>query len=62
MGRRRGFMVLLGGVATAAAVIGVIRHLRGSHHGRQVRGGILVGDPAAYDALGHRFLLGSLMA
>jgi hypothetical protein len=55
-------MVLLGGVATAAAVIGVIRHLRGSHHGRQVRGGILVGDPAAYDALGHRFLLGSLMA
>jgi hypothetical protein len=61
MGRRRGFTVLLGGVAAAAAVIGVIR-LRGSHHGRQVRGGILVGDPAAYDALGHRFLLGSLMA
>jgi len=62
MCRRRGFMLLLGGVSAAAAVIGLMRHVRGSHHGRQVRGGILVGDPAAYDALGHRFLLGSFYA
>jgi hypothetical protein len=49
--------MLLGAVAFGAAV--VVRHARRGM-GRRVPGGILIGDAALYDALGHRFLLGSL--
>lgn len=54
--RPRTVAILLG--AAAAAVV-LIRHGRGAT-GRQVSGGILIGDPALYDALSHRLLLGSL--
>jgi SAM-dependent methyltransferase len=37
----------------------VRRHARGAM-GKEVPGGILIGHPGLYDALGHRFLLGSL--
>jgi SAM-dependent methyltransferase len=49
--------MLLGAVAFGAGVI--VRRARRAM-GRRVPGGILIGDAALYDALGHRFLLGSL--
>lgn len=39
--------------------LGLRRHLGGAG-GRHVTGGILIANPAAYDALSHRFLFGSL--
>jgi SAM-dependent methyltransferase len=47
--------------AGLGAVVGfaLLRH-RGIDAGRRVPGGILIGDPGAYDALSHRFLFGSL--
>jgi SAM-dependent methyltransferase len=57
--RRRTFLILLGAAAAAAAGVAVVRHGRGAM-GRQVPGGILIGDAALYDALSHRLLLGSL--
>jgi SAM-dependent methyltransferase len=51
--------ILLGAAAVCAAGIAVARH-RGAARGRTVPGGTLIGDAAAYDALSHRFLLGSL--
>jgi SAM-dependent methyltransferase len=57
--RDRTFLILLEAAAAAAAVA-VVRHVRGAHMGRRVPGGILIGDPGAYDALSHRLLLGSL--
>jgi SAM-dependent methyltransferase len=49
---------MLIGAAAATAVVFVVRHVRG----RRVRGGILVGDVDAYDALSHRVLLRSFYA
>jgi SAM-dependent methyltransferase len=57
MSRRGTFLILVG---AAAAAVAVGRHVRGAHSGRRVPGGILIGDPGLYDALAHRFLLGSL--
>ncbi|HXF36969.1 MAG TPA: class I SAM-dependent methyltransferase, partial [Actinomycetota bacterium] len=57
MARRRTLGIALG--TTAAAAVAV-RHIRRGHAGRQVAGGILVGDAAAYDRFVHRHLLGSL--
>jgi SAM-dependent methyltransferase len=54
MGRRRGFVVLLG---AAAAAVAVVRHGRRATTGRRVPGGILIGDAAVYDTLS-RLLLG----
>jgi len=51
-------VILLGAVAVGGA-IAVGRHARGAR-GKRVPGGILIGDAALYDALSHRFLLGSL--
>jgi SAM-dependent methyltransferase len=53
--------MLLGVVVAIAAALGVllVRHRR-FEMGRAVPGGILVGDPRIYDAVSHRFLLGSL--
>jgi SAM-dependent methyltransferase len=59
MSRPRSFAILLGAAAAVVAV-GVGRHGRGGM-GRRVPGGILIGDAALYDALGHRLLLGSLL-
>ena len=42
-----------------SARLGLRRHLGGAG-GRHVTGGILIANPAAYDALSHRFLFGSL--
>jgi SAM-dependent methyltransferase len=56
--RTRIRVILFGAVAVGCAVV-VRRHARGAM-GRKVPGGILIGDAALYDALGHRFLLGSL--
>jgi hypothetical protein len=42
-----------------SARLGLRRHLGGAG-GRHVTGGILTANPAAYDALSHRFLFGSL--
>jgi SAM-dependent methyltransferase len=57
--RPRTLVILGAATATAAAVAVVMRHGRGGM-GRRVPGGILVRDAGAYDALGHRLLLGSL--
>jgi SAM-dependent methyltransferase len=54
--RPRTIAILLG---AAAAVVVVIWHGCGAA-GRRVSGGILIGDPAVYDALSHRLLLGPL--
>ena len=59
MGRPRKLVILLGAVAAAAAVVAVVRHGRGAATGREERGGILIGDAAAYDAMS-RLLFGSL--
>ena len=59
MGRARTVAIVLGSVGLAAAAIAVVRH-RGGAIGRSVPGGILIGDVAAYDALSHRLVLGSL--
>jgi SAM-dependent methyltransferase len=56
--RTRTLVILLGAVAVGGAVV-VGRHARGAM-GKRVPGGILIGDAARYDALSHRFLLGSL--
>ncbi|HZA26131.1 MAG TPA: class I SAM-dependent methyltransferase [Actinomycetota bacterium] len=37
----------------------MIRHVRRSHGGHAVPGGTIIGDAVAYDAVSHRFLLGS---
>ena len=57
MSPRRAWLIPLG--VAAAVAIGVIRHGRGAM-GRNVGGGILVGNPARYDAIAHRLLLRSL--
>jgi len=57
MGRARRLVTLLG---VAGAGLAVLQHGRGGARGRRVRGGILIGDAAAYDALSHRLLLGPL--
>ncbi len=59
MVRPRTFVILLGAVVAAAAVV-VVRHGRGDARGRKVPGGIVIGDARLYDALSHRILLGSL--
>lgn len=56
--RTRARVILLGAVAVAGAIV-VGRHARDAI-GKKVPGGILIGDAALYDALSHRFLLGSL--
>ena len=56
--RTRTRVILLGAVAVGTAVV-VGRHARGAL-GKKVPGGILIGDATLYDALSHRFLLGSL--
>lgn len=57
--RSRTVLFLLGAAALAGVGLGAVRHGIGSR-GRRVPGGILIGDPEAYDALSHRLLLGSL--
>ncbi|MGH2525662.1 MAG: hypothetical protein ACRDG2_02845, partial [Actinomycetota bacterium] len=58
MSRRRAWLIPLG-AAAAAVAFGVVRH-RGGAMGRNVGGGILVGNAARYDAFAHRLLLRSL--
>jgi SAM-dependent methyltransferase len=58
MSRRRAWLIPLG-VAAAALASGVVRH-RGGARGRNVGGGILVGNAARYDAFAHQLLLRSL--
>jgi len=48
-------MMLLGAVAAAAAVVAVARHGRDAATGQGERGGILIGDAAAYDAMSRLF-------
>src|SRR5918994_3034711 len=55
--RHRAWLIPLG--AAAAIAFGVVRHRRGAM-GRNVGGGILVGNAARYDAFAHRLLLRSL--
>jgi len=57
MSPRRAWLIPLG--AAAAVAFGVVRH-RGGARGRNVGGGILVGNAARYDAFAHRLLLRSL--
>jgi len=57
--RSRTLVTLLGALAVGGAVL-VRRHARGAM-GKEVPGGILIGDAALYDALSHRFLLGPLL-
>jgi SAM-dependent methyltransferase len=57
MSLRRAWLIPVG--AAAAVAFGVIRHGRGAM-GRNVGGGILVGNAARYDAFAHRLLLRSL--
>lgn len=42
------------------ALVAIARHVRGAGKGRQVPGGVLIGDAGIYDALSHQFMLGSL--
>ena len=56
--RSRTLVTLLGAVAVGGAVL-VRRHAHGAM-GKEVPGGILIGEAALYDALSHRFLLGRL--
>jgi hypothetical protein len=51
-------VILLGAMTVGGAVL-IRRHARGAM-GKEVPGRILIGDAALYDALSHRFLLGSL--
>jgi SAM-dependent methyltransferase len=60
MARARTFVVLVGAAAGAAAIVAVQRHGR-RVMGRTVPGGTLIRNAAAYDALGHRLLLGRLL-
>jgi SAM-dependent methyltransferase len=55
--RPRTFVIVLGAVAAVAGTA-FMRHARRAM-GREVPGGILIGDAALYDALSHRLLLGS---
>lgn len=57
MGRPRKFVILIGAVAVAVALV---RHGRGAATGRRVPGGILMGDAVAYDDALSRLVLGSL--
>jgi SAM-dependent methyltransferase len=57
MVRPRTFVILLGAAAAAAAVV---RHRHGAATGRNVPGGILVGDAVVYDTQS-RLILGSLV-
>ena len=59
MGRPGRFAIVLGAAAAGAAAVAVIRHVRRSHGGHAVPGGTIIGDAVAYDAVSHRFLLGS---
>ena len=63
MGRPRKLVILLGAAAAGAAVVAVVRHVarhrRGAATGQGERGGILIGDAAAYDAMS-RLFFGSL--
>jgi SAM-dependent methyltransferase len=52
--------VVIASVAAAAAAIAIVALRHGRDGGRQVPGGILVGDASLYDAMSHRLLLGSL--
>jgi SAM-dependent methyltransferase len=61
MGRPRRFVILLTAAAAAATAVAVVRHGRGAATGRQVPGGILIGDTAGYDAIG-RLVLGPFFA
>ena len=56
MGRPRRFVILLG---AAGAAVAVLRHGRRAR-GREVPGGILIGDAAVYDTMS-RLVLGSLI-
>jgi SAM-dependent methyltransferase len=56
MGRPRRFVILL---AAAGAAVAVVRHGRRAR-GREVPGGILIGDAAVYDTMS-RLVLGSLV-
>jgi hypothetical protein len=56
MGRPRRFVILLG---TAGAAVAVVRHGRRAR-GREVPGGILIGDAVVYDTMS-RLVLGSLI-
>lgn len=55
----RGLGILAAVAAAAAAAVAVVRHRVGALD-RHVPGGIVVANPAAYDALSHRLLFGSL--
>ena len=49
-------LTAIGAAVAAALAFGLVRHRTGSM-GREVPGGILVGNPESYDALSHRFLM-----
>jgi SAM-dependent methyltransferase len=54
----RRFLLVLGGAAAAAAMATAVMY-RHAASGRHVPGGLLIGNPRAYDRLSHRILLGS---
>jgi SAM-dependent methyltransferase len=54
----RRFLLVLGGAAAAAAMATAVMY-RHAASGRHVPGGLLIGNPHAYDRLSHRILLGS---
>lgn len=60
MGRGRKLAIALG-AAAAAAAFALARHFRRAHSGRRVPGGVLIGDPAVYDAVARRILLGPFL-
>jgi len=57
--RTRLLVILLGAMAAVDGAALVGRHARGGM-GKDVPGGIRIGNAALHDALSHRFLLGSL--
>jgi SAM-dependent methyltransferase len=61
MARFRTFVTVFGAAAALTAAVAFARHVRGGACGRRVPGGILIGDPALYDALAHRLVLGPFL-
>jgi SAM-dependent methyltransferase len=60
MSRPRTVAIFMGAATVALAASAVVRHVRGASNGRAVRGGIVIGDAALYDAAS-RLVLGPFL-
>jgi SAM-dependent methyltransferase len=60
MSRPRTVAIFMGAATVAVAASAVVRHVRGASNGRAVRGGIVIGDAAVYDAAS-RLVLGPFL-